>query len=51
VLPAGTSDRPLDGDLAIAQGLLPAMAAAAQTRPGNGPGVSTDAAGLPGRRS
>jgi histidine ammonia-lyase len=29
-LPAGTSDRPLDGDLAIAQGLLPAMAAAAQ---------------------
>jgi histidine ammonia-lyase len=29
-LPADTSDRPLDGDLAIAQGLLPAMAAAAQ---------------------
>jgi histidine ammonia-lyase len=29
-LPADTSDRPLDGDLAIAQGLMPAMAAAAQ---------------------
>jgi histidine ammonia-lyase len=30
VLPSGTSDRPLDGDLAVAQSLLPAMAAAAR---------------------
>jgi histidine ammonia-lyase len=32
VLPSDTSDRPLDGDLAVAQGLLPRMAAAAQLR-------------------
>ena len=52
VLPADTSDRPLDGDLAIAQGLLPAMAAAARpAAPGTRPGTTPGAAGPPGARS
>ena len=48
-LPAGTSDRPLDGDLAIAQGLLPAMAAAAQQA--RAPDGEAASAGPPDARS
>ncbi|HXJ28081.1 MAG TPA: aromatic amino acid lyase, partial [Streptosporangiaceae bacterium] len=48
-LPASTSDRPLDGDLAIAQGLLPAMAAAAQQA--RAPDGEAASAGPPDARS